>query len=160
MADLTADILLDGPLPADQEALIHDALAALGASGQIRVLPRRRSAADLQWLVLVTLPLQAFLGSIGGKFGEDAYRTFQQAVRKLLHHQERAAATAPSRPMVLKDATSGLRIVLDSDLPPEGYQQLLTLNLSQFRFGPVHYDRAARRWRSEIDEAEAADSKG
>jgi hypothetical protein len=157
MADLTADILVDGPLSTEREALIRQALATLGASGQIRVLPLRRGASELQWLVLVTLPLQAFLGSVGGKFGEDAYRGFQNIIRKLLR-PEHAAPTAPSRPMVLKDAASGLRIVLDSDLPPEGYQQLLTLNLSQFRFGPVHYDRAGRRWRSETDEAEAANT--
>jgi hypothetical protein len=154
MTDLTADVLVDGPLPAEREALIHQALATLGASGRIRVLPPLRGATELQWLVMMTLPLQAFLGSIGSKFGEDAYRSFQNIVRKLLHPDDTPPA-APTRPIVLKDAASGLRIVLDLDLPPEGYQQLLTLNLSQFRFGPVHYDRAERRWRSEIDEAEA-----
>lgn len=154
MADLTADILVDGQLPAEREVLIHQALAALGASGQIRVLPPRRGAAELQWLVMMTLPLQAFLGSIGSKFGEDAYRSFQNTIRKLLHPDDVPPA-APARPIVLKDAASGLRIILDPDLPSEGYQQLLALNLSKFRFGPVHYDRAERRWRSEIDEAEA-----
>lgn len=154
MADLTADVLVDGPLSAEHEALIRQALAELGAAGQIRVLPPRRGAADLQWLLLVTLPLQAFLGSVGGKFGEDAHQSLQNVIRKLLHPERKAAA--PIRPIVLKDDATGLQIVLDPDLPPEGYQQLLTLNLSRFRFGPVHYDRGKGRWRSEIDEAEAA----
>ncbi len=56
--------------------------------------------------------------------------------------------------MVLQDVTSGLQIVLDQDLPAEGYQQLLTLDLSRFRLGPVHYDRIQQRWRSELDEAQ------
>jgi hypothetical protein len=157
MADLMADILVDGPLSAEREALIGQALATLGASGQVRVLPPRRGATELQWLILVTLPLQAFLGSVGGKFGEDAYRGFQNIIRKLLR-TDHAAPAGPSRPIVLKDAASGLQIVLDTDLPAEGYQQLLTLNLSQFRSGPVHYDRAGRRWRSEIDEAGATNT--
>lgn len=156
MADLTADVLVDSPLSAEREALISQALATLGASGRIRVMPLRRGASDLQWLILVTLPLQAFLGSIGGKFGEDAYRGFQNIIRRLFR-PDQAAPAAHSRPIVLKDAASGLQIVLDTELPTEGYQQLLALDLSQFRSGPVHYDRAARRWRSEIDEAGATD---
>jgi hypothetical protein len=43
--------------------------------------------------------------------------------------------------------------VLDHDLPAEGYRQLLALDLSQYRLGPLHYDRTQRRWRSELDEA-------
>jgi hypothetical protein len=90
MADLTADILVDGSLSAEREALIHQALATLGTSGQIRVLPLRRGTSDLQWLIMVTLPLQAFLGSVGGKFGEDAYRGFQNIIRKLLRPEHAA----------------------------------------------------------------------
>jgi hypothetical protein len=116
MADPTADVLVDGPLSAEREALISQALATLGVSGRIRVLPLRRGASELQWLILMTLPLQAFLTSIGGKFGEDAYRGFQNIIRRLFR-PEQAAPAAASRPIVLKDAASGLQIVLDTDLP-------------------------------------------
>jgi len=57
--------------------------------------------------------------------------------------------------MVLQDTASGLRLVLDPDLPAEGCQQLLALGLSQYRLGPLHYDRAQRRWRCELYEAAA-----
>jgi hypothetical protein len=50
---------------------------------------------------------------------------------------------------------SGLQIVLDHDLPAAGYQELLSLDLSRFRLGPLLYDRAQQRWRSELDEAAA-----
>ncbi len=56
--------------------------------------------------------------------------------------------------MVLQDTATGLQIVLDQALPDEGYQQLLNLDMSQFRLGPVHYDQVQRRWRSELDEAQ------
>jgi hypothetical protein len=155
MADhssLTADLFTDGQLSADRADLIADALTALGVLVRVKILPRRRGASDLQWLVLAALPLQAFLTSIGGNFADNTYKGFQAAVRKLLHH-EQAAEEAAARPMVLQDTGSGLRIVLDHDLPADGYQQLLRLDLSRFRLGPLHYDLAEQRWRSELDEA-------
>lgn len=154
---MTADIIVDARLSPERQAVLIDALAALGATARIRVLPLRRSAGDLQWLVLAALPLQAFLSGIGGKIADDAYKGFQNAVRKLFQ-PDRLAEPSTVRPIVLQDSVSGLRIVLDHDLSTEGYEQLLTLDLSQFRIGPVHYDRAGRRWRSEVDEA--ASSKG
>jgi hypothetical protein len=155
MADhdsLPAELFTDGQLSADRADLIAGALTALGVSVRVKILPRRRSASDLQWLVLAALPLQAFLTSIGGNFADDAYKGFQDAVRKLLH-REHAAEQAAVRPMVLQDTDSGLQIVLDHDLPADGYQQLLSLDLSRFRLGPLHYDRSQQRWRSELDEA-------
>jgi len=155
MADhssLTADLFTDGQLSADRADLIADALTALGVFVQVKILPRRRGASDLQWLVLAVLPLQAFLTSIGSNFADDTCKGFQAAVRKLLH-REQAAEQAAARPMVLQDTDSGLRIVLGHDLPANGYQQLLRLDLSRFRLGPLHYDLAEQRWRSELDEA-------
>jgi hypothetical protein len=152
---MPADVLVDAGLSPERQAMLVDTLAALGASARIRVLPIRRGVGDLQWLVLAALPLQAFLSAIGGKIADDAYREFQNVVRKLLR-PDRSAEPSAVRPIVLQDSESGLRIVLDHDLPAEGYQQLLALDLSQFRVGPVHYDRAGRRWRSELDEVASA----
>jgi hypothetical protein len=56
--------------------------------------------------------------------------------------------------LVLQDAATGVQVVIEPDLPDESYQQLLALDLSTIRHGPVHYDRHQRRWRSELDEAE------
>jgi hypothetical protein len=153
---LPADIFTDGQLPAEREDLIAGALTALGASVRVRILPRRRSATEVQWLLLAALPLQAFLTSVGGKIADDAYKEFQEAVRKLLHREHAVNQRSAARPMVLQDTVSGLQIVLDHDLPPEGYQQLLSLDPSRFHLGPLHYDRAQQRWRSELDEAASA----
>ena len=154
MTQMSADITFDAEPTPEQEALGREALAILGASGRIRVLPLQRGLEDLPWLLLLTLPLQAFLTSMGSKLGEDAYRGFQNIVGKLLHPGRDAQLTV-QRPLVLQDADNGLRIVLDRDLPADGYEQLLRLDLARFRSGPVHYDRARRCWRSEIDEAKA-----
>jgi hypothetical protein len=149
---LSADIFVDSQFSPEYEDLIIAALTALGVAARVKVLPRRRSSSDLQWLMLVALPAQAFLSSIGGKVANDAYKGFQNAVRKLLG-RDQTAEPPVARPVVLQDTISGIRIILDQDLPIEGYQQLIHLDLSQFRLGPVHYDRMSKRWRSELDEA-------
>jgi hypothetical protein len=155
MADassLPADIFVDAHLAPEVEDIAVRALAALGVSARVRVLSPRRGTSELQWVILAALPLQAFLTGIGTKIADDAYKGFQEAVRKL-RRQEPADKLPDPPPMVLQDSASGLRIVLDHDLPADGYQQLLALDVSQYRLGPVHYDRAQRRWRSELDEA-------
>jgi hypothetical protein len=153
---LQADIFVDEQLPPEQQDLIAGALAMPGFSVRVRIMPPRRAASDLQWLVLAVLPVQAFLSGIGTEIANHAYERFQEAVRTLLRrkHPDQPGAT---RPVVLQDATTGLRIVLEPDLPADGYRQLLTLDLSPFRLGPLHYDRAKHRWRSELDEATAAE---
>ena len=151
---LRADLFVDPQLAQELQDLAIGSMAALGVSARVRIVPPRRGGSELQWLVLAALPLQAFLTSIGGKIADDAYTGFQSAVNKLLRRE--SPQLPHPRPMVLQDTVSGLRIVLDHDLPPEGYQQLLTLDLSRYRLGPVHYDRVHQRWRSELDETTPA----
>jgi hypothetical protein len=146
-----ADVFVDTRLSGVDENLIVEALEALGVSARVRVLPPVRGISDLQWLVLAALPLQAFLSGIGAKAADDAYRKFQDTIHKLTSRDQ----SPVTRPIVLQDTDTGLRIVLDHDLPADGYRQLLSLDLARFRLGPVHYDRAERRWRSETDEAAA-----
>jgi hypothetical protein len=154
---VTADIFLDEDMPAEQQDLIISAVAAL-VPVQARIMPRRRSALDLQWLVLAALPLQAFLSGIGTDAAHSAYEHFQDAVRVLLRRKD-PDQPAVNRPVVLQDTATGLQIILDRDLPASGYRQLLTLDLSKYRLGPLHYDRAQRCWRSELDEAVALPSE-
>jgi hypothetical protein len=156
-AAIPADLIVDATL-ADQQDLVVSALTALGVRTSVKVLPPRRGAAELQWLVLAVLPLQAFLTAVGGKIADDAYRGFQDALHRLFHHEPDGQTTGTDvvvlRPVILQDKTTGIQVVLDHDLSAEGYEQLLGLDLSRFRFGPVHYDKSQRRWRSELDEAE------
>jgi hypothetical protein len=150
---LNAEVFLDGQIPADQERTLVDALAALGVHAQAKIMPARRGLGELSWLVLVSMPLQAFLTSVGSKLAEDAYQGFQRVVGRLLGRDQEARATGVDRPLVLQDTASGLQVVLEADLPDAAYQQLVGLDLAQFQLGPLHYDRQQRRWRSELDEA-------
>jgi hypothetical protein len=151
-----ADVVLDGHVPVDQQQALVDALAALGVRAHAKVLPARRGLGELHWLVLVSLPLQAFLSSVGSKLAEDAYQGFTRAIDRLLGHGQEQPAGEQPRPLVLQDTSSGLQVVLEADLPDAAYQQLVGLDLSRFRLGPLHYDRQRRRWRSELDEARPA----
>jgi hypothetical protein len=148
---MEADVLIDAEVPADQERLLEEALADLGVTARTRVVPTRRGVAELSWLVLVSLPLQAFLSNVGSRLADDAYQALRAVVRRLAHRDR--PTPGDQRPMVLRDVASGLQVVLESDLPDGAYRQLLALDLSQFQFGPVHYDRHRCRWRSELDEA-------
>jgi len=149
---LIADVFLpDTQFPPDQEALLVDGLAQVGVTGRVKVVPIRRGLDQLNWLVLVALPLQGFLSAVGGKLAQDAYREFTKKIRGLLDRGQQKAGAA--RPMVLQDTATRIQVVLEPGIPEEGYQQLLSLDLSQFQLGPVHYDSGQRRWRSELDEA-------
>jgi hypothetical protein len=144
--------LLDAEVSADQERLLVDVFGQLGVTAHTRVVPPRRGVAELNWLVLVSLPLQAFLGSVGTKFADDAYRGLKELIGRVVHGDR--SAPGGQRPMVLRDDVTGLELVLEPDLPDEGYRQLFDLDLQRFQVGPVHYDRHQGRWRSERDEAE------
>lgn len=148
---LAADVLVSSDVPAEHEAEIVEALRAVGVSARVRVVPTRRGVGDLPWLVLATLPLQTFLTGLGMSMAEDATRRMRHLVGRVL--RARRARPPAERPLVLQDAATRLQVVLEPELPPEAYQALLALDLSQFRHGPLHYDRRLARWRSELDEA-------
>lgn len=146
-----ADVLIDAEVPVDQERLLVDVLAQLGITARMRVVPARRGVGELSWIVLASLPLQAFLANLGTSFADEAYQGLRSVVRRLLHRDP--ATPGDQRPMVLRDVATGLQVVLEPDLPDEAFHRLVGLDLSQFRLGPVHYDRHQGRWRSELDEA-------
>jgi hypothetical protein len=154
---LAAELLHDGRVSVDDERHIVAALSACGVAAQAKVIPPRRDAQTLTWLLLISVPLQGFLSAVGEKVAADAYSRFTHAVERLLgrHHRSGSEPANTGPPvLVLQDPATGLRIILEAGLPPEAQEELCALDLSRYRFGPLHYDRAQRRWRSELDEAD------
>jgi hypothetical protein len=147
---LTAEVLVAAEVPADQEQAVIDAFGALGVAVRSRVVPVHRGAADTQWLLLAMLPLQAFLSTLGASSANGATQALKRMVGRI-HGSKPEAAPAP-RPLILQDAATRLQIVLEAGLPAEAYDSLVSLDLSKFRHGPLHYDQHRGAWRSELDE--------
>ncbi|WP_447040680.1 hypothetical protein [Streptomyces sp. DSM 118878] len=155
---LRAELLLDPQVPDDLAEELVAALTGLGAPPvRIRRAIDHRGGAEIPWVILVSLPLHAFLSGLGAEAVKDAYTAFKGLVRKLA----RPASPAPgalgeaceARPLLLQDPAGGLSIVLEADLPAEAYERLVGLDLTAYSVGPLHYDRAQGRWRSLLDEA-------
>jgi hypothetical protein len=148
MAD--AKVFVDPRITEEQDQPLRDLLAELGFTPRTRVLPTRRSGQAVTWLVLVALPLQAFLSGLGDRLSGDTYPRLKDVFRTLLGRE-----TPPAlHPVVLQDAATGLQIILAPDLPEDAVRQLCALDLSRFRFGPLRYDAVEGRWRSDLDEAQ------
>jgi hypothetical protein len=147
---LRAEVLVADDIPPEQERAILEVFRSLGITARARVVPPRRGVGDLQWLLLATLPLHAFLGGLGSKLAEETYKGLIRLVAAVFGNRPEAAR--PDQVMVLEDPTTRLQIVLEADLPTDAYRQLVTLDLSTIRQGPLHYDRQRARWRSEVHE--------
>jgi hypothetical protein len=147
---LKAEVLVAASVPTDTEQALAQAFRAVGVSARTRVLPTRRGGEQLQWLVLAALPLQAFLGSLGSEVAKATYESLQRLVAVVAGGRPEAAR--PDQVLVLEDPTSRLQIVLEADLPTDAYRQLVGLDVSTIRQGPLHYDRQRSEWRSELDE--------
>ncbi|MFJ2815938.1 hypothetical protein [Streptomyces sp. NPDC087294] len=151
---LRSELLLAQEVPEPEEQELATLFGELGApASRVRRRAPHRGPEELHWLVLASLPLQGFLAGIGAEAVKDAYQGLKALVSRLAHRDGSPAPGPVPRPLVLQDERTGLRVVLEGDLPQEAYEQLAVLDLSRFALGPVHYDRAHGRWRSELDEA-------
>jgi hypothetical protein len=147
-------VLLDPGVPQGAEADLKEALADLGFSPEVKDFPTTRDPVSLGLLGLMMIPLKGFLEAAGSSLGEQAMSKFKQGVTRILHRNTTdTASAAGSKPLVLLDSATGIRVFFESDLPDEAYHALPKLDLSSFLIGPVHWDRALGRWRSIADEA-------
>jgi hypothetical protein len=149
---LTTDVLFADKLsPEEANGLVQN-FETVGMTATLREVPPRRSLDDIAWLVLAAVPLKPFFEQLAQDFATDAYKRLATLVGKIFHGRLSQATESP-RVFLLQDSETGVQIVIEPDLPDESYQQLVTLDLSTIRHGPVHYDRHQHRWRSELDEA-------
>lgn len=144
-APIAADVLLTSGSSAADERDVVEAFSVIGVTVTTRVAPIRRKLDGVEWLVLAVLPLQAFLSGLGSKLAEDVHHGLKSVVDRILRRSE------PGRrelTLVLQDTATGLKVVLESDLPTEAYRRLVELDLSAFHHGLVHYDRSRDAWQS------------
>lgn len=144
-----AELLFDHD--ADEEATeeFEVIFRKLGFITNARRRVPHRGPNELTWLMLVAVPLQAFLAGIGAETVKDLYAKAKQ----LAPSRKKAKNAVGQAPLVLHDSKTELQIVLDADLPAEAIRQLTGLDLGAYRTGPLHYDKHRKKWRSELDEA-------
>jgi hypothetical protein len=152
---LPAEVLIAGRLSADDVAELAHEFETVGLTAELRQVSPRRAVGDIAWLVLAAVPLKPFLDQLAKDFASDAYRRLKTLVGKVIHRGPPQASDS-ANVLLLQDSATGVQVVLEPDLPEEAYRQLLIFDLATLRRGPLHYDRHRRRWRSELDEADAA----
>ena len=143
---LAAEVLVTAEVSVEKEQAIIEAFRALDVAARTRMVPARRGLDQLHWLVLAALPLHAFLGGLGSAAAQDVAHGLKRLVGRVVGAKHTTESS--EQVLVLQDAATQLRVVLEADLPAEAYQALVALDLSAFGQGPVHYDRHQRRWRS------------
>jgi hypothetical protein len=149
---LKAEVLVAATVSPEQEQQIAEAFRSFDVVTRTRVVPARRGVGEWQWLVLASLPLQAFVSALASRFAEDAHAGLKRLVGQVLGGQPEARG--PEQVLVLQDPVSRLQVVLEADLPTEACQQLVAFDFATVRRGPLHYDRQRRAWRSELHEWE------
>jgi hypothetical protein len=154
---LEAQVLVSSEVPPNKDDELIAAFASLGVAASSRVVPPRRSIGEIQWMILISLPVQAFLTALVSKLAEDAYKRLKSLVGRALG-QPSATHERP-KVLILQDPTTRLQIILEDNLPTGAYQRLLALDLATVHGVPLYYDRRHDRWRSQLDEADA-DSPG
>jgi hypothetical protein len=144
-APIAADVLVRPGMSTADKYDVAEAFATINVAAATRLAPTQRTLNGVEWLVLVMLPLQAFLSGLGSKLAEDVYSGFKDVVGRILR---RSSPGRRERVLVLQDAATGLQVVLEPDLPIEAYRRLVALDLSAFHGGPVRYDRSRNAWQS------------
>lgn len=145
-----AELLFDHDIGVEPAGDLEATFRQLGFATISRNRLPHRAADEITWLMLVALPLHAFLSGIGSAAVKDVYAKAKQ----LVPAHRKAKDTEDNRiPLVLQDSNTGLKIIFDADLPGEAIRQLVDLDLDAYPSGPLHYDQHRKKWRSELDEA-------
>ncbi|MGH3430202.1 MAG: hypothetical protein ACRDQZ_21980 [Mycobacteriales bacterium] len=153
---LPTEVLIAETISAEEATQLVEDFETIGLTADLREVSPRRSMGDIAWFVLAALPLRPFLDKLAEDFATNAYERLKTFVTRLF--RRRRSSTGMRQLLVLQDTLTGVQVVLEPDLPPESYQQLLHLDLSVIRRGPLHYDLRRGQWRSELDEADKAPS--
>ncbi|HWR46743.1 MAG TPA: hypothetical protein VN327_03835, partial [Pseudonocardiaceae bacterium] len=102
-----AEVLVTAGVSVEEEQAIIEAFRALDVAAHPRMVPTRRGLEQLQWLVLATLPLHAFLKGLGTAAAEDVTHGLKHLVGRVVGAKHKTA----SQVLVLQDATTGLQVV-------------------------------------------------
>lgn len=148
------EVLIGRDLDGDRERELVAVFTRFGLAPEIKRERDHRGDVDVNWLLLVVLPLHSFLSGLGTEVVKDFYSSLRKAVRRR-GREDSASGKDPVeeaesvKPIVLMDAASGMRVELHSDLPPEAFEALVAIDVQAYARQTVRFDRTTRRWRTE-----------
>lgn len=147
----SVEVLLTGEVTADEEAMVTDELRSIGLTVTVRKVVPVRGPGDLQWIMLLALPLQAILSDVGGELGRDLYRSLKRVTGRILDARRQTHRRA--RTVMVHDRDLNLRIVVEPDLPLSALEALAARDPASLPPDPLRYDRDTGEWRSARDVA-------
>ncbi len=139
---IAADVLIASDIPPDEAVWLAAEFTSVGLTADLRVAGPKRSFGDITWAILAAIPLQSFFSRLAEDAADDVHQRLKTFVNRLL--RRRQTGTGPRPVIVLQDTLSGAQVVLHYDLPADSYRQLLGLDLTGARHGPLHYDQEPR----------------
>jgi hypothetical protein len=148
---LLAEVLVADKLSAEEAARLSHDFEEIGLTTDVREVSPRRSL-DLAWVILAAVPWKPFIDKLAQEFASDAYHRLKSVMTRIFDRRRCSPATE-QRSLVLQDTLTGIQIVLEPDLPPESYRQLLGVDLASLQQGPLHYDQHRQQWRVQLGEA-------
>jgi hypothetical protein len=137
------EILASTALDAGDLSEIEDQVRQWGLGTRTSRMPPRRGAAELSWLLLMTIPAEVVAKSMLEKLGTELYQGLRGIVQRVLRNHHR---TAPGG-VVVESATTGAQFALEADLPVEAYRQLFDeIAAGTAADGVRTFDRDHQRW--------------
>lgn len=148
---LPAEVLVAYKPSAEEAAQLYNDFKEIGLITNVREVSPRRSF-DFAWMILAALPWKPFVDKLIQEFASDAYKRLKIVTTRIFDRRQ-LSPKIEQRLLVLQDTLTGVQVVLEPDLPAEGYRQLLNFDLSAIQRGPLHYDQHRKQWRAELNEA-------
>ncbi|MGH3867717.1 MAG: hypothetical protein ACRDQ4_16595 [Pseudonocardiaceae bacterium] len=148
---LSAEVLVTTKLSAEEVAWLSSDFEEIGLTTEVREVSPRRSL-DLAWVILAVLPWRPFVDKLVQEFASDAHERLKIVAIRIFDRWRWSPGTE-QRLLVLQDTLTGVQVVLEPDLPPESYRQLLGFDFSSIQRGPLRYDQHHKQWRAELVDA-------
>jgi len=139
------EVFLDSSAPAEDVAAVREAFNEAGLMATVRPSYKRKGIGDFPWVVMISVPLMAFLTGFANAAGKDAYDKLKKPVCAIWAKRTKNSGTSGSFTIV--DTKSGVSVLLDPDIPGDAYDALAKLDIDSLRgTGVLKYDKDEKRW--------------
>lgn len=140
------DVLASEALRPDELDGLAAELTAWGLAPRMLRMPRRRGAAELSWLLMLSIPAEIMAKVLLERLGAELYDGLRTLVERLVRGRHGGTAAAP-RIVVVESADTGAQFMLRSDLPIDAYHQLVE-EIASDTAGPGRwaFDERLNRW--------------